>query len=109
METLNLEQAAAFLNMHPVTVQAKARTGEIPAAKPGKRWTFIQDDLVSYLRSLYSGKWRTLEGDTKEKLCHFTSEKIHQFGGSGSPTKATEYSKALALPSELKRKSSKQN
>ena len=47
METLNLEQAAAFLNMHPVTLQAKARAGEIPAAKPGKCWTFIQDDLVS--------------------------------------------------------------
>jgi len=31
METLNLEQAAAFLNMHPVTVQAIARAGEIPA------------------------------------------------------------------------------
>ena len=47
METLNLEQAAAFLNMHPVTLQAKTRAGEIPAAKPGKCWTFIQDDLVS--------------------------------------------------------------
>ena len=53
METLNLEQAAAFLKMHPVTVQAKARSGEIPAAKPGKCWAFIKDDLVSYRVNLF--------------------------------------------------------
>ena len=110
METLNLEQAAAFLKMHPVTVQGKARSGEIPAAKPGKCWAFIKDDLVSYLRSLYSSKWRTLEGDTQEKsLCHFTSVRTPPSGGFVSPTKATEYSKALELPSVSKRKSTKQN
>jgi excisionase family DNA binding protein len=110
METLNLEQAAAFLKMHPVTVQAKARAGEIPAAKPGKCWAFIKDDLVSYLRSLYSPEWRTLEGDTKENLpCHSTSVRTHQSGGFVSPTRETEYSKALALPSASRRKSTKQN
>jgi hypothetical protein len=108
METLNLEQAAAFLNMHPNTVQERARAGEIPAAKPAKCWTFIKDDLVSYLRSLYSPEWRTLEGDTKEKLlCHSTSVRTHQFGGFVSPTKASEYSKVLALPSDKRRKSTK--
>ena len=30
METLNLAQAARFLNMHPVTVQAKARAARFP-------------------------------------------------------------------------------
>ncbi|MEQ1813707.1 MAG: helix-turn-helix domain-containing protein [Candidatus Nitrotoga sp.] len=96
--------------MHPVTVQGKARSGEIPAAKPGKCWTFIKDDLVSYLRSFYSSKWRTLEGDTKENLpCHSTSVRTHQSGGFVSPTKASEYSKVLALPSAKRRKSTKPN
>lgn len=36
MRTLNIKQAADFLNMHPVTVQEKARAGVIPGAKPGK-------------------------------------------------------------------------
>ncbi|MFZ5503411.1 MAG: helix-turn-helix domain-containing protein [Pseudomonadota bacterium] len=108
MKTLDLKQAAAFLKMHPVTVQAKARAGEIPAAKHGKCWAFIKDDLVSYLRSLYSSKWRTLEGDTKEdSLCHFTSVRTPPSGGFVSPTKESEYSKALALPSASKRKSTK--
>ena len=68
MKTLDLKEAAQFLKLHPVTVQAKARSGEIPASKPGKRWTFVQDDLVTYLRSLYPDKWRTLQGDSKEVL-----------------------------------------
>jgi excisionase family DNA binding protein len=110
METLDLEQAAAFLKMHPVTVQAKARAGEIPAAKPGKCWTFIKDDLVYYLRSLYAPQWRTLEGDTQEKSpCHSTSVRTHRSGGFVSPTKDSEYSKALALPCASRRKSTKPN
>ena len=53
MKTLNLEQAAAFLHMHPYTVMQKVHAGLIPAAKPGKRWVFIEDDLVKYLRGQY--------------------------------------------------------
>lgn len=53
MKTLNLEQAAAFLHMHPYTVMQKVHAGEIPAAKPGKRWVFIEDDLADYLRGQY--------------------------------------------------------
>ena len=45
MHTLNLKQAAVFLKMHPVTHQSKAKAGEIPGAKPGKSWVFIDEDL----------------------------------------------------------------
>jgi len=108
METLDLKQAAAFLKMHPVTVQAKARSGEIPAAKPGKCWAFIKDDLVTYLRSLYSSKWRTLEGDNMEvSKCHSASVQAHQSGGFDLPIRDGEYSYLLALPSASKRKSTK--
>ncbi len=41
MRTLNLQQAAALLMIHPVTLQAKARRGEIPGARPGRRWVFF--------------------------------------------------------------------
>lgn len=53
MKTLNLEEAAAFLHMHPYTVMQKVNAGEIPGAKPGKRWVFIEDDLLQYLRAQY--------------------------------------------------------
>ena len=36
MNTLDLKAAAAFLHIHPVTLQEKARAGEIPGAKIGK-------------------------------------------------------------------------
>ena len=36
MSTLNLQQAAALLKIHPVTLQDKARAGEIPGAKIGR-------------------------------------------------------------------------
>lgn len=54
MITLNRIQAAAFLNMHPVTLLQKVHAGIIPAAKPAKSWVFIQQDLTDYLRGLYS-------------------------------------------------------
>ena len=51
--TLGLQQAADFLGLHPSTLQERARAGKIPgAAKPGKRWVFVEDGLVAYLYSL---------------------------------------------------------
>lgn len=65
MKTLNLQQAAKFLNMHPVTVQERALSGIIPGAKPGKCWTFLEDDLAAYLRSLYPCNRQALQGDMR--------------------------------------------
>lgn len=53
-DTLDLNQAAAFLKMNPKSLRQKAKTGKIPGAKPGKRWCFLKSDLISYLRSHYS-------------------------------------------------------
>jgi len=55
MNTLDLQAAAAFLRIHPVTLQEKARTGEIPGAKIGKRWVFVDVDLVEHIRSHIRG------------------------------------------------------
>jgi len=54
MQTLNLEEAAQLLKLHPSTVLAKARAGDIPAAKPGKCWVFIDEDLIAWLRGMYA-------------------------------------------------------
>ena len=50
MITLTLEQAADILHMHKVTVRNKARLGELPAAKVGKRWLFLEVDIINWLR-----------------------------------------------------------
>ena len=51
MGTLTLQQAADYLKIHPVTLQEKARSGEIPGAKIGKRWVFLEIDLIEHIRA----------------------------------------------------------
>ena len=54
MRTLSLKQAAAFLHISPSSLRGKVKSGLIPAAKPGKKWVFVEDDFVTYLYSLYA-------------------------------------------------------
>lgn len=97
MKTLTLEQAAEILRMHKVTVRNKARAGELPAAKIGKRWLFVEVDLINWLRLQYSPL--ALQGDktTEIKLCHSTNEKTVPNGGSRLVSMDDEYRKALGL------------
>jgi excisionase family DNA binding protein len=100
MGTLTLQQAAALLKIHPVTLQDKARAGEIPGAKIGRAWVFVEIDLLEYIRSKYTR--RALQGD-KENVCHSSNVRTHRIGGSSSPTTDDEYSKVLALPTRKER------
>jgi excisionase family DNA binding protein len=102
MDTLTLQEAAALLKIHPVTLQDKARAGEIPGAKVGRAWVFIREDLLDYIRLKYVR--RALQGDSTEvSVCHSSNVRTHRIGGSNSPTKNDEYSKALALPTKQRR------
>lgn len=76
MNSLDLEAAAAFLGLHPHTLQARAKAGEIPGAKPGKEWRFLDVDLADYLRSQYPAKQQR-----EEAGCHSTGS-----GKSGTTT-----------------------
>lgn len=97
MKTLNIEDAAQFLHLHPVTLQRKAQRGEIPAAKLGRRWIFLEIDLVACLRAQYP--LRVMQGEHEEvKLCRSTNAKILPFGGSSCTTTEKSYTKALGLP-----------
>ena len=42
VNTLNLQQAAVFLHMHPEEVRSRAKRGLIPGAKVGRRWVFLR-------------------------------------------------------------------
>jgi excisionase family DNA binding protein len=102
MATLTLTEAAAILKIHSVTLAEKARSGEIPGAKIGRAWVFIELDLLEYIRSQYGR--RALQGDSTEgSKCHSTSAQAHHIGGSDSSTTDAAYSKALGLPTKQKR------
>lgn len=52
-KTLGIKEASQYLLLHEQTLLARARAGRIPgAAKPGKRWVFLEEGLREYLLSL---------------------------------------------------------
>ena len=105
METLTLEEAAELLKMHPATLQEKARSGEIPGAKPGKCWVFVDVDLIEYIRSKY--KRRALQSEqTGNSLCHSSSGKIRPTIGSKSQSVDEKYNEALGRTTKPKPKNS---
>jgi Helix-turn-helix domain len=94
MKTLNLEETAQFLKLHPEEVRRRAKAGIIPGAKLGKRWVFIEDDLAVYLRSLYATPGQALQvGHEEKQLCH--SLNVARRGGSVSPHQAASVLDAL--------------
>lgn len=96
MKTLNAHAAAELLRLHPVTLKEKARRGEIPGAKIGKNWVFVDVDLIEHIRSQYP--LRVMQGDrTEEMLCHSTNAKTRLSGGLKSATTDRLYKQALGL------------
>lgn len=105
MSTFTLQQAADFLKIHPMTLQEKARSGEIPGAKIGKRWVFLEFDLIEHIRSQY--KRRALQGAHERNLtCHSTNAKTRPAGGSKSPSMDERYKEALRLKTKSKLRNS---
>ena len=83
--TLNLQEAAELLKVHWQTLRAKAKVGEVPAARIGRRWVFLREDLVSYLRSHYStARPRSQVQQLGESLC-CTNDQIRPTGGADLP------------------------
>ncbi|CAG4884678.1 DNA-binding protein [Georgfuchsia toluolica] len=100
MNTFNLQEAARFLKIHPVTLQDKARAGDVPGAKIGKCWVFVEIDLIEYIRSQYPR--RALQGEHERNItCHSSNARTPQIGGSNSRLAMDDrYSKALGLPTK---------
>ncbi len=97
MQTLDLNEAARFLHIHPVTLLKKARSGEVPAAKPGKCWIFLDVDLEQYIRSQYI--WQASQSDiVGVSECLSTNAKTRRTGGSKSLSTVKRYNEVLALP-----------
>ncbi len=105
METLNLEQAAQFLKLHPEELRRRAKAGRVPAAKVGKCWVFIEVDLADYLRSLYASPWQALRVTFGKKVltCHSKNAVTHgTLISLRHPASALDA--LLALPTKNKRR-----
>lgn len=78
VRTLNLQEAAMLLGLHPDTLRERAAAAIIPGAKIGRAWRFLESDLIEYFRSRYTGE-----------RCRSTSAATS--GGSRYATAADEY------------------
>jgi excisionase family DNA binding protein len=54
LKTLGIPEVAELLQIHPVTLRAMCKSGEIPAVKVGKSWVMLEDDLRDWIRGQYS-------------------------------------------------------
>jgi hypothetical protein len=94
LRTLALNEAAAFLHMHPEEVRTRAKRGLIPGAKTGRCWVFLEIDLVEFVRSLYPVRRQALQVTSQEAVCHL--ESADRSGGSTLPRQvASEYDDLL--------------
>jgi len=50
LEVLTLEEAAAYLRVHPRTLRLKATEGVIPGAKIGRVWRFHKRQLERWIQ-----------------------------------------------------------
>ena len=100
METLALQEAAAWLRCHPEELRRRAKAGEIPGAKVGRAWVFLHDDLVTYVRSRYPQQRQALQVTLRKEMeCHFANAAVS--GGSTCvPPTGSEYAALLGLPTK---------
>ncbi len=52
MKTLDIDECADFLKINRTAASEMAATGDLPGARIGSAWVFLEDDLVEYLRTL---------------------------------------------------------
>ncbi|RUR24233.1 helix-turn-helix domain-containing protein [Legionella qingyii] len=95
-KTLNITEAATFLGAHQETVRRMAANGLIPAAKIGRSWRFIEQDLVMYIRNKYS-TCDASQGVNRRSIDTWHSTKEMESGGQTFSTKESAYAKALGL------------
>jgi excisionase family DNA binding protein len=98
--SLSLTEAAELLRLHPETLRQRAKSKAIPAAKFGRAWVFIKEDLLAAVRQQYVG----------DEPCPSTSKKTQASGGSVSAILTTPgYAGRLGLLIEKKRSARKTN
>lgn len=106
MESWTLEQAARFLQLHPEELRRRAKAGGIPAAKVGKRWVFLAEDLAEYVRSLYSDRRQALQVmlGKEDSPCHLRNAATSG-GSTSSLPPDNEYEDLLELRMKSSRRS----
>ena len=51
LKSYGTKEAAGFLRISPGSICRRAASGELVGYKPGRRWVFLEEDLIAYLKS----------------------------------------------------------
>lgn len=97
MRTLSLDQAAELMLTSAETVSDCIHNRGLPAARVGRAWVLIDDDVIAWLRTQY-GKWRT--------GCGSISAANEERGGLTSATLPASALDAALAPQTTKRRRS---
>ncbi|WP_417680910.1 helix-turn-helix domain-containing protein [Pseudidiomarina aquimaris] len=98
MKTYDLHQAAKYLCMSESHLGELARSRRIKAAKPGKRWVFLEKDLVEYLDALYSFGVNTPQQGCDEEESSWHCTNVGTSGGLASRHQTEREYRALLAP-----------
>jgi len=60
--TVNITEAAEILKVHPNRLYELIDAGDIPAARIGRAWVMMRDDVLKYVR-------QRIAHETKTRLC----------------------------------------
>ena len=93
-ETMDVFEGAAFLSIHPDTLKAFARAGDVPAYRPGRKLVFLRSELLDFLKS-------------KKYQCHSTSAKTQRITIADSRSAVRKLDALLGPVTEEKRPSLK--
>ncbi|MGM0526440.1 MAG: helix-turn-helix domain-containing protein [Pseudomonadota bacterium] len=108
MKTFSLSEAAKFLCVSESWLGELARSRQIKAVKPGKRWVFLEKDLVEYLDALYSLGVNTPQQGCDEEDSSWHCTNVGTSGGLASRLQtASEYADLLELGKRSGHKSMK--
>jgi len=93
--TLTLDEAATMLHVCTETVSECIRARGLPAAKVGRAWVLIDDDVINWLRQQYGKEGACVSGSVGERPS----------GGLISQSQGSELRAALAPQTARRRRS----
>jgi excisionase family DNA binding protein len=78
MKTFDIHEVAEFLKIDRSTALDLAASGELPGAKVGRAWVFLETDLVAYLEDKV--RYQTMERREGMSIKSQQGENLIEFG-----------------------------
>jgi hypothetical protein len=99
VKTYDLKSAAKLLHMSPSALRQKAKTGEIPGSKPGKKWVFSDQNLRLFMQEQEELVAELAKRARRSASCLYTREAVST-GYESRRRRDADYASRLGLAIE---------